>query len=111
MELSRGGLVRIATNIIRRLLRREGAQVTIYIDESVTYLTKTDTAWVIVSADNPTEQMVEDIYRALLLQEKGIYYYMDVGTSSSVWGGSYCLRSSGGHDAEIQRDSSSGCCY
>ena len=109
MEFSKISLARIATNIIRRLLRREGAPGTISIDESVTCLTKPDTAWVIVPADNQTEQMVDDIYRALLLQEKGIYY-MNVGTSSSVWRGSYCLRSSGGY-AEIQQDSSSGCCY
>lgn len=133
MQLGVIGLGRMGANIVRRLLRNqhecvvfnrtpdkvkqlasEGAIAAYTLDDFVQKLDKPRAIWLMVSAGDPTEQMVkelaekldsgdilidggnsyyiDDIRRAKDLALKNIHY-LDVGTSGGVWGleRGYCM--------------------
>ncbi|MCZ7625260.1 MAG: 6-phosphogluconate dehydrogenase (decarboxylating) [Candidatus Methylomirabilota bacterium] len=133
MQLGMIGLGRMGANMVRRLLRgghqcvvfartadnvrqlaREGATGATSLDELVSLLDRPRTAWVMVPAGEPTEQIVvalsqrmdaddiiidggnshykDDLRRARIAKERGIHY-VDVGTSGGIWGldRGYCL--------------------
>lgn len=140
MQLGMIGLGRMGANMVRRLLRGEhqcivynrtpakvkefigeGATGTTSLDEFVSKLTKPRVTWIMVTAGDPTEQMVlalgermdpgdiiidggnsyykDDVRRAKFLKDKGIHY-VDVGTSGGIWGleRGYCLMIGGETD-------------
>ena len=133
MQLGVIGLGRMGAGIVRRLLHGghecvvfnrtqekmkpladAGAVATTSLDEFVACLRKPRAAWVMVTAGQPTEDMIhelanrmepddilidggnshykDDIRRARELAGKGIRY-LDVGTSGGIWGRErgYCL--------------------
>lgn len=133
MQLGMIGLGRMGANMVHRLLRgghqcvvfdahpdrvkalaRAGATAAVSLDEFVRTLTKPRAAWVMVPADEPTEQTVmalaqrmdagdiiidggnsyfkDDVRRANALKSRQIQY-VDVGTSGGIWGleRGYCL--------------------
>jgi 6-phosphogluconate dehydrogenase len=133
MQIGMIGLGRMGGNMVRRLLRgghecvvydlnpnavaelvAEGSAGSGTLDEFVARLQPPRTAWVMVPAGAPTEDMVralgerlaqddviidggnshfkDDARRARTLAEKGIHY-VDAGTSGGVWGleRGYCL--------------------
>jgi 6-phosphogluconate dehydrogenase len=144
MQIGMIGLGRMGGNMVRRLLRgghecvvydlnpaavadlaKEGAVGSASLDDFVAKLTAPKTAWVMVPAGDPTEQMVrslgerfsadaviidggnshfkDDVRRAKALREKGVHY-VDAGTSGGVWGleRGYCLMI-GGERQVVQR--------
>jgi 6-phosphogluconate dehydrogenase len=133
MQIGMIGLGRMGGNMVRRLLRgghecvvydlnpaavadlgKEGAVGSSSLDDFVAKLTAPRTAWLMVPAGDPTEQMVrslgerfssddvivdggnsyfkDDVRRAKALRDQGIHY-VDAGTSGGVWGleRGYCL--------------------
>jgi len=133
MQIGMIGLGRMGSNMVRRLMRgghecvvydlnpnavaelvAEGSAGSGTLDEFVARLQPPRTAWVMVPAGAPTEDMVralgerlakddviidggnshfkDDARRARALAEKGIHY-VDAGTSGGVWGldRGYCL--------------------
>ncbi|HSN87994.1 MAG TPA: decarboxylating 6-phosphogluconate dehydrogenase [Thermoanaerobaculia bacterium] len=144
MQIGMIGLGRMGGNMVRRLLRgghecvaydlnpaavadlaKEGAAGSASLDDFVAKLEAPKTAWVMVPAGEPTEQMVrslgelfsagdviidggnshfkDDVRRAKALREKGVHY-VDAGTSGGVWGleRGYCLMI-GGECQVVQR--------
>ena len=144
MQIGMIGLGRMGGNMVRRLLRgghecvvydlnpaavadlaKEGAVASASLDDFVAKLEEPKTAWLMVPAGDPTEQMVralgeslsadgviidggnshfkDDVRRAKALREKGIHY-VDAGTSGGVWGleRGYCLMI-GGEREVVQR--------
>ncbi|HET8575799.1 MAG TPA: decarboxylating 6-phosphogluconate dehydrogenase [Methylomirabilota bacterium] len=144
MQIGMVGLGRMGSNMARRLMRgghevvafatdaeavrqiaAEGAAGTTTLDDFVAKLRPPRTAWVMVPAGAPTEQVVtdlgarmqrddviidggnsfykDDVRRMKALRPKGIHY-VDVGTSGGVWGleRGYCLMV-GGEPAVVQR--------
>ncbi|HKV09259.1 MAG TPA: decarboxylating 6-phosphogluconate dehydrogenase [Thermoanaerobaculia bacterium] len=144
MQIGMIGLGRMGGNMVRRLLRgghecvvydlnpaavadlaKEGATGSTSLDDFVAKLAAPKTAWVMVPAGDPTEQMVrslgelfaaddviidggnshfkDDVRRAKALGEKGIHY-VDAGTSGGIWGfeRGYCLMI-GGEREVVQR--------
>ena len=144
MQIGMIGLGRMGGNMVRRLLRgghecvaydlnpaavadlaKEGAAGSASLDDFVAKLEAPKTAWVMVPAGEPTEQMVrslgelfsagdviidggnshfkDDVRRAKALREKGVQY-VDAGTSGGVWGleRGYCLMI-GGEREVVQR--------
>src|SRR5262249_38240447 len=133
MQIGMIGLGRMGGNMVRRLLRG-GHECVVYdlsanaiaelvaeggagagtLDEFVQRLRPPRTAWIMVPAGDPTENMVQelgkrmekgdaivdggnsyykdDVRRSRTLAEKGIFY-VDAGTSGGVWGleRGYCL--------------------
>ncbi len=105
----------------------EGAAGAKSLEEFAGKLGKPRTAWVMVPAGDVTEQMVmalaklmepgdtimdggnsffkDDVRRAKMLKEKGIYY-LDIGTSGGVWGleRGYCMMIGGEEDAVRRLD-------
>ncbi|NOY52222.1 MAG: decarboxylating 6-phosphogluconate dehydrogenase [Deltaproteobacteria bacterium] len=97
-----------------KALAAEGASGAGSLKEFVAALTPPRSVWIMVPAGNPTESTVQmlagelepddrvidggnsyfkdDLRRAAMLKEKGIYY-LDVGTSGGVWGvdRGYCM--------------------
>lgn len=140
MQLGMVGLGRMGANMVRRLVRG-GHQCIVFarnpehvkqlvgeravgstsLEDFVKKLSKPRTAWIMVPAGEPTEQMVEklanlmeagdiiidggnsyykdDVRRAKALKQKGIHY-VDVGTSGGIWGleRGYCLMIGGEAD-------------
>jgi 6-phosphogluconate dehydrogenase len=138
------GLGKMGGNMVRRLLRgghqclaydpnpaavqglrQEGATGAGSLDDFAGKLTKPRTAWVMVPAGDPTEQVVknladrfepddviidggnsyfkDDVRRSKLVRDKGIHY-VDVGTSGGVWGleRGYCMMI-GGPEEVVKR--------
>ena len=135
-----GGMGRMGANMARRLVRGghqcivydrkpehvkqlvdEGALGSVSLEDFINKLSKPRTAWIMVTAGEPTEQMVEklanlmeagdiiidggnsyykdDVRRAKSLKQKNIHY-VDVGTSGGIWGleRGYCLMIGGEAD-------------
>jgi 6-phosphogluconate dehydrogenase len=144
MQIGMIGLGRMGGNMVRRLLRGghdcvvfdlnpravadlagQGAAGSASLDDFVARLAPPRTAWLMVPAGDPTEQMVrelgtrlaagdavvdggntyfkDDVRRARALAERGIRY-VDVGTSGGIWGleQGYCLMI-GGEPAVVRR--------
>jgi 6-phosphogluconate dehydrogenase len=144
MQIGMIGLGRMGGNMVRRLLRgghecvvydlnpsavadltAEGSTGSATLDEFVARLSPPRTAWLMVPAGAPTEDMVrslaeklergdvivdggnshfkDDVRRARTLAEKGIRY-IDAGVSGGVWGleRGYCLMIGGEREA-VQR--------
>lgn len=140
MQLGMVGLGRMGANMVRRLVRGghqcivftrnpehvkqlvgEGAVGSTSLEDFVRKLSKPRTAWIMVPAGEPTEQMVEklaslmetgdiiidggnsyykdDVRRAKALKQKNIHY-VDIGTSGGIWGleRGYCLMIGGEAD-------------
>jgi 6-phosphogluconate dehydrogenase len=133
MQIGMIGLGRMGGNMVRRLLQgghecvvydlnpaavaelsKGGAVGSSSLDDFVAKLTAPRTAWLMVPAGEPTEQMVralgerfspddvivdggnsyfkDDVRRAKALRDRGVHY-VDAGTSGGVWGleRGYCL--------------------
>ncbi len=144
MQIGMVGLGRMGGNMARRLMRGghevvayatdaaavrqiagEGATGTTTLDDFVAKLRPPRTAWVMVPAGAPTEQVVtdlgariqrgdtivdggnsfykDDVRRMKMLRPKGIHY-VDAGTSGGIWGleRGYCLMI-GGEREVVQR--------
>ncbi|MFO0793794.1 MAG: decarboxylating 6-phosphogluconate dehydrogenase [Candidatus Brocadiaceae bacterium] len=140
MQLGMIGMGRMGANMARRLVRgghqcvvydrkpehvkqlvNEGALGSVSLEDFINKLSKPRTAWIMVTAGEPTEQMVEklanlmeagdiiidggnsyykdDVRRATALKQKNIHY-VDVGTSGGIWGleRGYCLMIGGEAD-------------
>ena len=146
MQIGMIGLGRMGGNMVRRLLRgghecvvydlnpkavaelaAEGSTGSATLDEFVARLRPPRTAWLMVPAGTPTEDMVhalaerleqgdvivdggnshfkDDVRRARDLNEKGIQY-IDAGVSGGVWGleRGYCLMIGGEREAVERLD-------
>jgi len=144
VQLGMIGLGKMGANMVRRLLRSglecvgydpapaaaaqlatEGATGAGSMDEFVAKLRQPRTAWMMVPAGAPTEQVVldlmkrldpgdtiidggnsfyqDDVRRAGMVREKGLHY-VDVGTSGGVWGleRGYCMMI-GGEEEVVRR--------
>ncbi|HEY7214879.1 MAG TPA: decarboxylating 6-phosphogluconate dehydrogenase [Thermoanaerobaculia bacterium] len=146
MQIGMIGLGRMGGNMVRRLLRgghecvvydlnpkavaalaAEGSTGSATLDDFVAHLAPPRTAWLMVPAGAPTEDMVsalaeklekgdvivdggnshfkDDARRARTLAEKGIHY-VDAGVSGGVWGleRGYCLMIGGEREAVERLD-------
>ena len=146
MQIGMIGLGRMGGNMVRRLLRGghecvvydlnpaavealagEGATGSSSLDDFVAKLRPPRTAWVMVPAGGPTEEMVrrlgerlqpddviidggnshfkDDVRRARELSPKGIHY-VDAGTSGGIWGleRGYCLMIGGEREVVARLD-------
>jgi 6-phosphogluconate dehydrogenase len=146
MQIGMIGLGRMGGNMVRRLMRGghssvvfdrnpeavtelagEGATGAANLDEFVARLERPKTAWLMVPAGAPTEEMVrdlgrrfapgdviidggnsyfkDDVRRARELRERGIQY-VDAGTSGGIWGleRGYCLMIGGDREVVARLD-------